>query len=103
MGGQEQTLKLWPGREGGCGGGLGVSGAFLTSDSALQDWAWGWRVAAAGMVKPLASSRAASSVSCGQGEEVQCPAHGPSLPLLHRRLCGLSFSTHLPLSVACDD
>lgn len=46
-----------------------VSGAFLTLGSALQDLAGGWSVGSAGMLKPLASSRAASSVSCGQGKE----------------------------------
>lgn len=58
-----------------------VSGAFLTLGSALQDLAQGWSVGSAGMLKPLASSRAASSVSCGQGKEVQLPAYGPG-PLL---------------------
>lgn len=43
-------------------------GAFLTSGSTLQDWAWARRVGSTGMLKPLASSRAASSVSCGQSE-----------------------------------
>lgn len=67
MGGQEQLARQggrlwwWPG---------GVSGAFLTSGSALQDWAWGPGVVSTGMLKPLASSRVASSVSCGQGENI---------------------------------
>ena len=64
-----------------------VSGVFLTSGSALQDWAWGWRVGSAGMLKPLASSRAASSVSCGQGEEVQLPA--PGSPANTQYFCAL--------------
>lgn len=54
-----------------------VSGAFLTSGSALWDWARGWGVGSMGMLKPLASSRAASSVSCGQSKEVQLTAPGP--------------------------
>ena len=57
-----------------------VSGAFLTSGSALQALARAWRVGSAGMLKPLASSRAASSVSYGQGKEVQLPSHGSGPP-----------------------
>lgn len=55
----------------------GLPGAFLTSGSALQALAWAWRAGSAGMLKPLASSRAASSVSCGQGKEAQLPTRGP--------------------------
>lgn len=74
-----------------------VSGVFLTSGSALQDWAWGRRAGSAGMLKPLASSRAASSVSCGQGEEVQLPT--PGSPANTQYFCALwpELSTHLPL------
>lgn len=93
-----------PGREAGCGGSLGsVSGAFLTSGSALWDWVRGRGAGSTGMLKPLASSRAASSVSCGQSKEVQhCSRPRPSdpTPCIYV-LCSLSFSTPLPLSVAC--
>lgn len=42
-----------------------VSEAFLTLGSALPALAGGRSVGSSGMLKPLASSRAASSVSCG--------------------------------------
>lgn len=57
-----------------------VSVVLLTLGSALQDWSWGWGVGSTGMLKPLASSRAASSVSCGQSEEVQLLAPGTTPP-----------------------
>lgn len=40
--------------------------AFLTLGSVLQGGAWGWEAGSTGMLKPLASSKAASSVSCEQ-------------------------------------
>lgn len=65
-------------------------GVFLTWDSALQDWARALRAGSTGMFKPLASSKAASSVSCGQGEEVQLPVPGlDSAPLPHEYFCVL--------------
>lgn len=57
-----------------------VSVVLLTLGSALQDWSWSWGVGSTGMLKPLASSRAASSVSCGQSEEVQLLAPGTTTP-----------------------
>lgn len=65
-------------------------GAFLTSGSALQGSARARTAGSTGMLKPLASSRAASSVSCGQGEEVQLPVPGldPD-PLPHEYFCVL--------------
>lgn len=58
-----------------------VSVVLLTLGSALQDWSWSWGVGPTGMLKPLASSRAASSVSCGQSEEVQLLV--PGTPPMH--------------------
>ena len=81
-----------------------VSVVLLTLGSALQDWSWGWGVGSTGMLKPLASSRAASSVSCGQSEEVQLLA--PGTPPMHSisALCGLSSQPIFLdlLSVAAD-
>lgn len=72
-------------------------GAFLTLVSALQGWAHGFRAGSTGMFKPLASSRAASSVSCEQGGRELLPALGPGSPPSISLFCGLSFSALHPL------
>lgn len=78
-------------------------GAFLTSGCVLRGWVRGREACSAGMLKPLASSRAASSVSCRQGEEVPLPAPGPGPPSPSISVCcGLSFSnSSFSLLVAC--
>lgn len=57
-----------------------LCGAFLTSVSALLGWARGRGAASTGMLKPLASSRAASSVSCEDRGRELLPALSPGSP-----------------------
>lgn len=76
-----------------------LCGAFLTSVFALQGWAWGRGAGSTGMLKPLASSRAASSVSCEQERRELLPALGPGSP--PSVLCGLTSQLHpLPPAIS---
>lgn len=76
-----------------------VSVVLLTLGSALQDWSWSWGVGPTGMLKPLASSRAASSVSCGQSEEVQLLV--PGTPPMHSISAVRSLSSQPIFLIYC--